>query len=290
MNSVLVLNKPKGLTSQKAVTEVKKIIKVKKAGHAGTLDPMATGVLLVCTNEATKITPFLMELEKEYVFKARFGVSTDTYDAEGRILNVVEDFQLDKEKLQKVLQKFTGQIMQTPPMYSASKVEGQPLYKLARNGIEVERKPKKIFIYSIEIEEFSPPFVTFRVKCSKGTYVRALCHDIGQEIGVGAHIVELTRTRIGEFCIENSVSLEDLKKTGIDGKKFLSIDEALYFLPSVNIQDNLIRRFLNGASIKIPSGIVPAGWVKVKNKAGKILGIGFGNGVIIKPERIIWEE
>ncbi|GAB6183674.1 tRNA pseudouridine(55) synthase TruB [Thermodesulfovibrio hydrogeniphilus] len=289
MNSVLVLNKPKGLTSQEAVTEVKKIIKVKKAGHAGTLDPMATGVLLVCTNEATKITPFLMELEKEYLFKARFGISTDTYDAEGKILNVVEDFQLDKEKLQKVLQKFTGQIMQTPPMYSASKVEGQPLYKLARKGIEVERKPKKIFVYSIEIEEFSPPFVTFRVKCSKGTYVRSLCHDIGQEMGVGAHIVELIRTRIGEFSVENSVSLDDLKKTEIDGQKFLSIDKALYFLPSVNIQDNLISRFLNGASIKIPSGIVPAGWVKVKNKAGKILGIGFGNGVIVKPERIIWE-
>ncbi len=289
MNSVLVLNKPKGLTSQEAVTEVKKIIKVKKAGHAGTLDPMATGVLLVCTNEATKITPFLMELEKEYLFKARFGISTDTYDAEGKILNVVEDFQLDKEKLQKVLQKFTGQIMQTPPMYSASKVEGQPLYKLARKGIEVERKPKKIFVYSIEIEEFSPPFVTFRVKCSKGTYVRSICHDIGQEMGVGAHIVELIRTRIGEFSVENSVSLDDLKKTEIDGQKFLSIDKALYFLPSVNIQDNLISRFLNGASIKIPSGIVPAGWVKVKNKAGKILGIGFGNGVIVKPERIIWE-
>lgn len=297
MNAVVVLNKTKGITSQDAVTTVKRILKVKKAGHAGTLDPMATGILLVCLNEATKIAPMLMELEKEYVFKARFGIATDTHDAEGRVIKEVDSFELNRTKLEEILKKYTGEIIQTPPMYSAVKLEGQPLYKLARKGIEVERKPKKVFIHLFNIEEFNPPFVTFRVVCSKGTYVRALCHDIGEELGMGAHIVELERTRVGKFTVENSIDFEGLKKLhekGLENKLsvsgILNIDSALYFIPSVTINDTLIRRFINGNSIKIPSGIVPAGWVKVKDKTGRILGIGFGNGVIIKPERIIWKE
>jgi len=288
MNAVVVLNKPEGFTSQGAVTKVKKIFKAKKAGHAGALDPMATGLLLVCLDEATKITPFLMELDKEYVFKARFGISTDTYDAQGKITKVVENFEIDRVKLEEIIKKYTGKIMQLPPMYSAVKVEGMPLYKLAKKGIEIERKPKEVIIYSIKIEEFSPPYVIFRVLCSKGTYVRTLCHDIGEELKIGAHIVELVRTKIGKFIIEDSATLEDLKSNFSD-KAVLSIDKALYFLPSLTIPDSLILKFLNGNSVKIPSGIVPSGWIKVKEKTGKMLGIGFSNGFIIKPERIIKE-
>ncbi len=292
MNVVLIFNKPKGFTSQDAVTKVKRILKCKKAGHAGSLDPIATGILLVCINEATKIAPLLMELEKEYLFKAKFGISTDTYDADGNVTKVVENFELKKEEIEQILTKYKGEIMQTPPMYSAVKIDGTPLYRLARKGIEVERKPKKVIIHSIKIEEFNPPFVSFRVVCSKGTYVRALCNDIGEALGIGAHIVELERTRIGNFKIEESIDLEELKKIKEKAisDAFLTIDKALYFIPSVIIGDALVRKFLNGNSVKIPSGIVPAGWVKVKDKTGKILGIGFGNGVIIKPERIIWEE
>lgn len=301
MNGVVLLNKNKGITSQEAVTKVKRLLRVKKAGHAGTLDPMATGLLIVCTNEATKITPFLMELEKEYVFKARFGVSTDTYDKEGKVVRIVEDFKLDRDELERVLEEFTGEIMQIPPMYSAVKIRGKPLHELARKGIEVERKPKKLVIHSIKIESFEPPFVTFQVVCSKGTYVRSLCHDIGEKLGIGAHVVELTRTRVGEFRVEEAVKLEELKSLSSSNlqssalslkplKGIFSIDQALYFLPSITLQDPIVQRFLNGNSVKIPSGIVPAGWVKVKDKAEKIIGIGYGNGVIIKPERIIWEE
>lgn len=298
---MVILNKPKGFTSQETVTKIKKILNSKKAGHAGTLDPMATGILIVCINEATKITPFLMELEKEYVFKARFGISTDTYDAEGKIIKVVEKFELERQSLEEILENFTGEIMQTPPMYSAIKLKGKPLYELARKGIEVERKPKKVIIHSISIENFELPFVTFKVVCSKGTYIRSLCHDIGERLGMGAHIVELIRTRVGEFRVEESIELEELKSLSSTNlqplalslqpkKGIFSIDQALYFLPSITLQDSLIPRFLNGNPVKIPSGIVPAGWVKVKDKGSKILGIGYGNGVIIKPERIIWEE
>lgn len=293
MDRVIIFNKQKGSTSQQSVSKIKKILQVKKAGHAGTLDPMATGVLLVCINEATKITSFLMELEKEYLFKARFGISTDTYDAEGKVLEEIDNFELERQALEKVLKIFTGEIMQTPPMYSAVKVQGKPLHELARKGIEIERKPKKVLVYSIDIEKFEPPFVTFRIVCSKGTYVRSLCNDIGKKLGMGAHVVELTRTRIGKFKVEESLELEELKSLLSDRTLYqttLSIDNALYFLPSLTLPDTLIPRFLKGNPIKIPSGIVPGGWVKVKDKTGKILGIAFGNGVIIKPERIIWEE
>jgi len=287
---VVVLNKPKGFTSQDTVTKVKKILKSKKAGHAGTLDPMATGVLLVCLNEATKIAPFLMELEKEYLFKARFGIATDTYDADGKITKIVENFELKRDEIEEAIKKYIGEIMQLPPMYSAVKVGGTPLYKLARKGIEIERKPKKVVIHSIKIEEFAPPFVTFRVLCSKGTYVRSLCHCLGEELGVGAHIVELVRTKVGKFTVEDAVELESLKDLDPSKKGILTIDRALYFLPSVTVPDQLRLKFINGNSVKIPSGVVPSGWVKVKDKTGKLLGIGFGNGVIVKPERIIWEE
>lgn len=301
MNVLLLLNKSTGITSQQAVTKVKKLLKVKKAGHAGTLDPMAKGLLLVCINEATKISPFLTELQKEYVFKAKFGVSTDTYDADGKVVKVLESFEIKIEGLESVIREFTGEIMQIPPMYSAVKVEGKPLHELARKGVEIERKPKKVIIHSIKIESFEPPFVTFRVVCSKGTYVRSLCHDIGEKLGIGAHVGELTRTRIGEFRLEESIELEELNSLLSNNletsdlrfqfqKSILSIDRALYFLPSVKMQDSLIPRFLNGNTVKIPSGIVPAGWVKVKDNSGKIIGIGYGNGVVIKPERIIWEE
>lgn len=300
MNRVIIFNKPKGFTSQQAVTEVKKLLKVRKIGHAGTLDPIATGVLILCTNEATKITPFLIELEKEYVFKARFGITTDTFDSQGKIKSIKEYFKLDKSDLERIIKQFTGEILQIPPMYSAVKIQGEPLYKLARKGIEIERKAKRVFIHSIIIEEFEPPFVTFKVVCSKGTYVRALCHEIGLSAGVGAHVVELCRTRVGKFSIEDSIDLDELKNlihlhpskesTLKSHKSILSIDQALYFLPSIKIHESLIKRFQSGNSIKIPSGIVPAGWVKVKSMSDKILGIGYGNGVMIKPERIIWEE
>ncbi len=290
MNAVVVLNKPKGLTSHSASFKVKKLLNVKKAGHAGTLDPMATGILLVCLDEGTKIAPFLMELEKEYLFKARFGISTDTYDAEGKTVKVVENFQLDRETLLKTIEKFKGEILQIPPMYSAVKVKGEALHRLARKGIEIERKPKKVYISSIEIEDFQYPFATFRVRCGKGTYVRSLCHDIGEHLGMGAHVVELSRTKIGEFSIDMAVNFDTLKDIERAKEKLISIDRALYFIPSITLQESLVQRFLNGNPVKIQSGIVPAGWVKVKNREGKILGIGFGNGVTIKPERIIWEN
>jgi len=211
MNFVINLNKPKGITSHQAVENVRRISGIKKAGHAGTLDPLATGVLLVCTGEATKITRFLSDLDKEYIAEVKLGEKTDTYDAEGEVTEKIEGFSLRREDIERILPGFTGTIEQIPPMYSAVKMGGKPLYKLARKGLTVEREKRVVTVHDIRITGFEMPFVELRVSCSKGTYVRSLCNDIGDALGVGAHITGLVRTRIGGFNVEDSVTLDELE-------------------------------------------------------------------------------
>ena len=209
-NLVINLNKPKGLTSQQAVTKVKKLFAVRKAGHAGTLDPIATGILLVCLNEATKITRFLADADKEYLAMMKLGERTDTLDSEGKIIYKATDFSVDKNLIESVLERFRGKIEQIPPMYSAIKVAGKPLYMLARKGIEVERRHRSVNVYKLDIAGFAPPFLEIRVLCSKGTYIRTLCDDIGTALGTGAHVVELKRTKIGDFILEDSAGFDEL--------------------------------------------------------------------------------
>jgi tRNA pseudouridine55 synthase len=235
-NLVINLNKPEGITSQQAVTKVKHIFSAKKAGHAGTLDPIATGVLLVCINEATKITRFLSDTDKEYVAVMKLGERTDTLDSEGKIIKKfqISNFKFQIEEIKKIIQQFIGEIEQIPPMYSAVKVSGRPLYKLARRGIEVERPHKKIKIYKLDLIHFNPPFLEIKVLCSKGTYIRTLCDDIGSAIGVGAHMVALKRTRVGDFGIEDSAGLAELP----DKKKSLyTIDMALKHLKDIVLRN-----------------------------------------------------
>ena len=178
-NLVINLNKPKGITSQQAVTKLKHIFAARKAGHAGTLDPIATGILLVCLNEATKITRFLADADKEYLAVMKLGERTDTLDSEGKIIYKAPHFSVDKNLIETVLERFRGVIKQIPPMYSAIKVAGSPLYKLARKGIEIERQHRSVNIYKLDMVGFAPPFLEIRALCSKGTYIRTLCDDIG---------------------------------------------------------------------------------------------------------------
>jgi tRNA pseudouridine55 synthase len=284
MNIVINLNKPKGISSQEAVNKVKKILKVKKAGHAGTLDPIATGVLLICLNEATKITPFLSNLDKEYIVTMKLGEKTDTYDSEGTIIEKSEIIDINKIDIEKAIKRFIGEIEQIPPMYSAIKYKGKPLYKLARKGIEVGRKPKKVLIRSIDILEFEPPFLKLRVACSKGTYIRSLCNDIGYALGVGAHMVGLLRTKVGKFFIEDSALLEDLP-----GKKEaqFSIDDALNFLPEIVLSIEQTKRAMHGNPIEIPGiKIKENTLVRLKNPETNIIGIGKIFRHSIKIERL----
>lgn len=208
----LILNifKPPALTSFDVIRAVRKEGAIKKAGHAGSLDPFATGVLLVCLGDSTKKISELMELKKEYEGVMEFGTITDTYDAYGKIKEIKPVKRYSPDLLERLFSKFIGKIMQIPPMYSAVKYSGVPLYKIARAGREVERKPKEVKIYSLKILKYESPFLTFKITCSKGTYIRSLAYDIGQRLGCGSYLKSLTRTKVGKYSIRDSLFLGDL--------------------------------------------------------------------------------
>ena len=213
IHGVLNLNKPPKITSRQAVDYVKRLLNVKKAGHGGTLDPDATGVLLICIGNGTKLFEALQTGTKEYEGTLTLGIATDTLDANGQIIKTVDISQITPDQIRSVCQHFVGEIEQMPPMFSAVKHKGRPLYKLARRGIEVERRSRQVFIESIELLRFSLPEVRFRVVCSKGTYIRTLAADVGTVLGCGAHLSELTRTRSGVFKIESAYILDSLERT-----------------------------------------------------------------------------
>ena len=212
IHGVLNLNKPPKLTSRQVVDCVKRILNVKKAGHGGTLDPDATGVLLICLGDGTKLFEALQVGTKEYEGTLILGITTDTLDANGQIIKTADTCQITASQIRSICQQFVGEIEQMPPMFSAVKHKGKPLYKLARRGIEVERRLRRVFIESIELLLCNIPEVRFRVVCSKGTYIRVLAADIGAALGCGAHLSELTRTRSGVFKIEGAHTLDSLKR------------------------------------------------------------------------------
>ncbi|MCP3676716.1 MAG: tRNA pseudouridine(55) synthase TruB [Deltaproteobacteria bacterium] len=213
---VLVIDKPGGMTSHDVVMRVRRILGVKKVGHTGTLDPMATGLLPLCIGGATKIARFIEGGEKEYRATIKFGVETDTYDAEGKVVAASDTSGVSEEMVVEALAQFRGKIQQIPPMYSAVKIGGTPLYKLARKGITVEREPKEVEISAIDVEEFTMPLLTMKITCSKGTYIRTLCHDLGRAVGCGAHLVALRRTRSGYFSIHDAITLDADKGEIVD--------------------------------------------------------------------------
>jgi tRNA pseudouridine55 synthase len=201
MAGILIIDKPSGITSFDVIEKIRKITGIKKIGHTGTLDPLATGVLPLCIGEATKLSDFLMSGDKTYEVRAKLGGRTNTLDSDGTITatGTVDPKSINKEALLSTLPGFTGEISQIPPMYSAIKKDGTPLYELARKGQEVEREKRKITIHKIELMEFASPYIKLRVECSKGTYIRTLIDDIGEKIGTYAHVVELRRTRTSVF-------------------------------------------------------------------------------------------
>jgi tRNA pseudouridine55 synthase len=212
IDGLLNLNKPANLTSRQAVDRVRRLLKVKKAGHGGALDPDATGVLLICLGKATKLFDALQEGVKVYEGTLTLGATTDTLDASGRTLETADTSGITPEQVRLASQQFVGEIEQIVPMFSAAKYKGKPLYKLARRGIEVERPVKKVTIESLKLISINIPYVHFRVVCSKGTYVRALAADIGRALKCGAYLSQLTRTRSGIFTIEDSHTLESLER------------------------------------------------------------------------------
>jgi len=289
MNSVINIDKPEGITSQQAVSTVRKALGAKKAGHAGTLDPIATGVLLVCLGEATKITRFLSDLDKEYIAVMKLGERTTTYDSEGEVIQRVEDFSFDRADIEQVLEGFRGTIYQIPPMYSAVKMNGKPLYKLARKGITVQRPPRMVVISRIEVLGFDPPFLEIRVSCSKGTYIRTLCHDIGEALGVGAHVTALKRTRIGDFRVEDSATIEDIKDPLRRGvlPAMHGIDSALKHLAEIVLSGADFVRARQGLSVRCPDRGPSGRYIRLKDPSGRLFAIGRIENCSIKIERIL---
>lgn len=237
MNGVIVIDKPQGITSHDVILRLRKLIKIKRIGHGGTLDPLASGVLPIFIGEATKAIQFLSNEDKVYKGKMIFGIDTDTLDITGRILRRSTYIPLPEDIL-RVIEKFRGSIKQIPPMYSAVKVKGTPLYKLARKGIDVERAPREVHIFDIKIEAMDLPEVAFHVHCSKGTYIRVLVSDIGRELGCGACLKELRRLRSGMFTIEDAISINDAIKPELLSSRIIPVERVLGFMREFYINES----------------------------------------------------
>ena len=251
LSGVVVVNKPSGPTSFDVVRRVKGLFKVKRVGHTGTLDPTATGVLPICVGEATKVAGFIADGEKEYEATVRFGQVTDTQDAAGRVLETRPVEGLTEDRVREALRSFVGLIEQTPPMYSARKIEGKRLYELARAGEEVEREPRTVNVDEARLTSYQPPDCGIFVRCSKGTYLRTLAHDLGARLGCGAHLRELRRVRVASFGIDESVGLDELMAAAKQGRDELArylkpLDRALEGLAELRLDPQLSRRVAHG--------------------------------------------
>jgi len=257
IDGVVLLDKPAGMSSQGAVTAVKRAFNADKAGHTGTLDPMATGLLPICLGEATKYSQDLLEADKSYIAQVKFGSRTDTGDAEGQIIEELPlpafaDELAIKAALDALLPKFTGPITQVPPMYSALKRDGKPLYEYARAGIELERAPREITIHAIRWTNVNWPEATLEVSCSKGTYIRVLAEDIGNTLGCGAHLVGLRRTEVGHLNLEQSFTMESIQQGLQDSSNYiLPVDALLQTLPHLTVDELQAKRLEMGQRVPL---------------------------------------
>ena len=276
MNGVLNLIKPPGMTSFDVVRLIKKAVGEKKVGHSGTLDPAASGVLPVFVGRnATKTIGYLDRTEKSYRAVMRLGVETDTMDAEGNVLKLMPA-KVNKSDITEAALGFIGEIEQIPPMYSAVKQKGKKLYELARQGLTVERSPRRIMIYKLDIVEFEGDYAILDVKCSSGTYIRTLCSDIGKKLGCGAHLAFLVRTASGPFNIGEAFTLEDaIRKLSIGetGELLLPADYALKSLDRVTISEKNAARFRNGMTIPADGETEPGSKTRVYSCDGELLGV-----------------
>jgi len=290
-SGVLVVDKGRGATSFDVVAIVRRRLGVRRIGHAGTLDPDATGVLPILVGEATKITPYLVDQDKEYLATVRFGLTTDTHDVSGRVLSETPVDDLVPARLEEVCRAFVGHIKQVPPMYSAVHHQGRRLYELARAGIEVERAPREVTIRSIAIEKIDGPLVTLRVVCGKGTYVRVLAADLGTALGCGGAVESLVRCRVGPFDLRDAVSWPDLTDGGHElWSRVRPVEAALAGWPVVRLDGPGAATFGHGQ----PADVIPAaagteGFVRVHDIAGPMIGVGelMAGGTKVRPVRIL---
>ncbi|MEQ8954440.1 MAG: tRNA pseudouridine(55) synthase TruB [Gammaproteobacteria bacterium] len=252
INGILVLDKPQGLSSNSALQRVKRLFQANKAGHTGSLDPLATGVLPLCLGEATKVSQFLLDSDKRYWAQIKLGVRTDSGDSEGIVIQQNENFKVSFETVNNALERFRGEIEQLPPMHSAIKVNGTPLYKLARKGEVIEREPRQVTVYEIELKNFTGNEVELEIFCSKGTYIRTIADDLGQALGCGAHITGLRRLKAGVFAEKDCISLatleQEVEAQGPEGieRHLVPMDRAVMELPEVVLPESTASHIKNG--------------------------------------------
>jgi len=257
ISGIVVLDKANGLSSNAALQEVKRLYEANKAGHTGSLDPLATGVLPVCLGEATKVSQFLLDSDKCYRARIKLGIRTDTGDSEGSIIERNAGISVSRKAIERALTKFKGEIEQVPPMHSAIKMNGVPLYKLARKGIAVEREPRLVTLYQVCLVEFVNSELELEISCSKGTYIRTIADDLGQELGCGAHVIELRRTQAGVFTEKDSISAEELalekENRGLDkiDQFLIPMDRAIQDLPEVNLPSITASHVKNGQAVLV---------------------------------------
>jgi len=290
MDGFLNINKPRGLTSFDVIRKLRKILKIRKMGHSGNLDPGATGVLVIGVNKGTRFLEYILNLEKEYVATIQLGVLTDTLDMDGNILEEKEVPVITQSELEAVLEEFTGEIEQVPPSYSAIKKGGKRLYELAREGVFVVPKARKVYIYSIELLEFQRDSFKIKVVCSSGTYIRSLARDIALRFNTYGCVKNLVRTRIGHFKIENSIDLENEEKIK---KSLIPVGEGLSFMASVTITNNSSFYFRNGnkvpqsAIIKRSHDARSFSLVRVFDQSGDFLGVGMLKWDGVYPKKVL---
>lgn len=273
---LLLLDKPAGISSNQALGKAKKILGIRKAGHAGTLDPFATGLLLCAFGQATKVNAFLLEADKTYQATLKLGQATATGDVEGEIVDTAEIPDITLQQWQSLADQLTGKIEQTPPMYSALKYQGQPLYKLARQGITVERAARSITIYSLQITRWESPELGFTVRCSKGTYVRTLGEQLAQLGNTVGHLIALRRTSIGYFDEQPMLTLEQLAEAANPTDALLPADQALQDYPDIHLDTDQVRRFMQGQMLESfvqPEQLEP-GLCRVYGAQEQFLGLG----------------
>ena len=293
ISGVLLLNKPTGISSNKALQRVRAMLNASKGGHTGNLDPMATGLLPLCFGEATKFSSYLLDADKAYIACARLGQITDSGDADGEIIEQRPVPEITEEQIRQVMDRFTGDIEQVPPMYSALKQNGQPLYKLAREGKTVERKPRPVTIFQIELISWQSPDLTFSVRCSKGTYVRTLAEDMAEALGPGAHLISLHRTHTGGFDADAMIDMDKLQserdqELSLDGY-LMSPDVLVAHFPQKNLSAAESQRILHGQDVANDAEL--SGMVRLYDAEDQFIGLAEAtNAGRLQPRRIVVTE
>jgi tRNA pseudouridine55 synthase len=278
VNGILVVDKPAGISSNDVVQQAKRLFGAQKVGHTGSLDPLATGVLPLCFGEATKFSQYLLDADKKYWTQVRLGITTETADADGEVIAQADTSGITESQVTAALERFVGEIEQIPSMYSALKHQGQPLYKLARQGIEVERAPRRISIYSAELLQFSEASIELRVHCSKGTYIRSLAEDLGAALGCGGHVSALRRLAAGPYKEGQATTLDELREVG-DLREMdallLPVSSAVSSWPAVRLHEDAAHYVRQGQPVQVAHAPTD-GWVQIFELAEKdrFLGVG----------------